>query len=239
MVRYSSRVANILRRARAGQTLPRIRFRRSMYATRGIRRSMISRTPVHHFMRRGNLLLYQLTSNTAGETSTGFISGGNSFSMNSGGANPASCSITNSTEFTNLYDQYRLNKVVLEYKWSLGNTALGGVPADNIMGNPPILYIYNDYDDRVAPTYQEVMEQGRCKKVVLTPNKIVRMSVRPALLTQLFNGGDSLKWKQWINTNNPIAPHFGQKFGVHYQGSQAYGVLSIIPTFYFSCKGIK
>lgn len=226
----------ILRRARKGKSLPLLRFGAlSRYRKRSVY-SRIGRVPTHHFKRRGVSNQIALTANALGGGGYGFGSAGLSVSLNSGGG--ANFNVVNPTDFTNLYDRYRLNKVVFEFKWSLtysadlSNSAM--VP-DNKLLNPPIMYIFNDCDDVVAPTYTEILERANVKKFCLNPNRIYRSSMIPSILVD----GQMPKWKQWIDMADSNKIHLGQKIGLVYNRDTDYGVLSITPLFYFSCKDTK
>lgn len=218
---------------------------RRLYASRrSAIRSMISKRRPHYFSRLTNTGTLVLTSNIT-YAGFGFASRGMDFQIDNATKSPPDnhLGVVVPADFTTLYDRYKILKVVVQVKWSLpfsSETIPGVNIADNLINNAPILYYFRDYDDRNAPTVNDIMERSDAKKVVLTPNKFINISLRPAILNDSDTGGTRLvKWRQWIDMANPGQPHNGLKIACVYPGNTAYGVVSYQARIYFACKDAR
>ena len=157
-------------------------------------------------------------------------------------------------DFADLYDRYKLTTCILRFKlvnnpdttWVL-NTAN---PA-NATANPtnwfPKLWYCPDYDDNTAETLAELKERAKTKCVVLRPNKIVKIVVKPAVTVQTYRTATSTgyapTWNQWIDMANRDVPHYGLKFVVDCCGidpNDTYPFkLEIDRQYYFTCKDVR
>lgn len=195
----------------------------------GIKRSALTQH-IHHFKRRWSVATSDAARMTLTNNPNGFINASHWFQLNG---------LVNHTEFTTLYDQYRINKVVLELKWS------GAIEDVNErdLNNPPMLYYVRDYDDATALSENEFRENCRTKTLVLKPSKIYKLVIVPAQLHQVYSSvvssGYAIKWKQWTDVGNVSVPHYGFKFGVKYPANEAYGTIEVSATYYFSCKNAR
>lgn len=186
---------------------------------------------IHHFKRRDFGTALTLTSNTegvlAGGGSTGFVGFSPVFNLSS---------VVNPTDFTNLYDQYRINAVLLEMKWSIDN-----IPgASEKVLNPPMLRYYRDYDDANNPTDEQLKENAKTKSLSMSPNRVYKIMIKPAVLNEVRSTGTTVnfqvKWKPWLDCADTTTPHRGLKFGLTYPSNQAYGAVMINAIYYFSCR---
>lgn len=147
--------------------------------------------------------------------------------------------LVNAVEFSQLYDQYRINKIILEVKWSMRSDTVSGVE----INNPPIMYYLRDYDDIVATTEEQFNENARTKSVVLNPNKMYKFVIVPAQLHTVYNtglaNGYAIKWKQWTDVGNIDVPHYGLKMGFKYPANEDYGSVHFNAVYYFSCKNAR
>lgn len=118
---------------------------------------------------------------------------------------------TNSTEFTNLFDQYKLKYATIRVQ-NNGNTSQtqsGGIL-------PYIEYV-QDHDDNTPPPASDFRERMGIKTAYFTSSRVmIRMGVAPKPAGTLFNSlvssGYSIPVKApWINTSNPAVPHYGIK----------------------------
>lgn len=193
-------------------------------------KSAMLRLSTHHFKRRQSVEITDGRSIDLTNNVNGFVNQTNVFRLTD---------VVNSSEFTTLYDQYRINKVVLELKWSITEVGLTDVE----INNPPILYYLRDYDDNASLTEDQYMENSRTKSLVLNPNRIYKLVLVPAQLQRVYNGtlsdGYAVKWKQWTDVGDPGVPHYGMKMGLKYPPNQDYGKLMINAIYYFSCKNAR
>lgn len=172
-----------------------------------------------------------LSSNTAGLGGTGFIGGTFPFKLSD---------MINASEITNLYDQFRILKATLFFKWqgsALDTTQL----QTSVLLNPPVVAYYRDYDDNTTPTANEFHERAITKYRRMRPGQLVRIDCTPAVLISAFESVTATaylpKWRQWIDVADSPTPHYGLKFGWEYPASTAYGNIAVWYQLTFQCKG--
>lgn len=199
--------------------------KRPRYARR-MRRSGVSRSRinnnVHHFKRS-----FQGTAITA----------------SAAGGNPQALYFTfnmlpNYTEFTNLFDMYRVNFLVLKLVPSI--TGADGNPSASSIALPNI-HSALDYDDSTVPTDVPYLLQYSNHRMT-RGHQIHKRAFRPAIDLDVSGlDASAPKWKQWINLATVTCAHRGVKLYVE----QAFGVgvgaltYNVYWDVYFSCKGLR
>ena len=188
-----------------------------VYKKSGVSRGM----SMHSFSRMKNTSqILTLSNNTA------YANGSFTFALND---------LTNYTEFTNLFDQYKITKVQIEFKMHTNPYILystqpvGGAQAAAPITFPTI-YLVNDHDDATALTLAEFKERQSVRRFVLAPNKIIKWSVKPAILNQLYRTAVSTayapKYGQFIDCAQADVPHYGVKWGIDYDGATLPQILA-------------
>lgn len=133
------------------------------------------------------------------------------------------------TEFTALYDQYRLTKVIL-HLLPTNIAVTNSNSASTIVNLAPRAVTAIDFDDSTnAASFSELREYSTAE-VHMTTDKCVR-TFSPAVSTVVYEGvsssGYAPTWGQWISTNDPTVPHYGFKGAIEPTGSgsadNAYG----------------
>lgn len=135
--------------------------------------------------------------------------------------------LVNHTEFTALFDQYKITKVVMYFKlhtnpymiyatqYTPGTLAAAPVTF-------PTLWLHNDKDDSTAMARSEFQERQKTFRRVLEPNKIIKWTCRPTILAQLYRTaattGYAPKYGQFIDCAQPNVPHYCTKWGIDYDG---------------------
>lgn len=157
-------------------------------------------------------------------------------------------------DFADLYDRYKLTTCVLRFKLVTNPDAampLNSQVTATPWGNPtnwfPKLWYCPDYDDNTAETLNELKERAKTKCVVLRPNKIVKIVVKPAVTVQTYRTATSTgyapTWNQWIDMANRDVPHYGLKFVVDCCGIAPTATLpfklEIDRQYYFTCKDVR
>lgn len=118
------------------------------------------------------------------------------------------------TEFTSLYDQYRINYVDCEFMFSNNNSSVNS-PSTCL----PVMYMVKDYDDSnqafvsdlqqysTQQTWQLGNQHGKdgIKRIRIKPN--VDVAVYNTALTTGYARGKP----QFIDTGSPAVPHYGIK----------------------------
>lgn len=128
--------------------------------------------------------------------------------------------LANYTEFTNLYDQYKITRVVYHVQL-INNPDAGNIVNSTTAGNNssnwfPKLWYVRDYDDNTSMTLDEMRQYSKSKCITLRPNQTYKIAVKPAVLLQAYDTAISSayipKWNQWVDAANSATPHYGIKF---------------------------
>lgn len=144
-----------------------------------------------------------------------------------------------STEFTDLFDNYRITYVKLMIRLNVSPDAQSPTTAVY----PRILYV-RDYDDSVIPSSVDVLRQyGNCQQKVLNPNENMVITLKPAIrnLVSRDTSGQvvySPKWKQWIDCAHSDTLHYGLKYAIENCGNSNY-TLNFQATYWFQCKDTR
>lgn len=150
--------------------------------------------------------------------------------------------LPNYTEFTNLFDRYRILgvKVLFIPHWS-------NVDANPVSTMPlvnPDFYTVTDYtEDGVPTSLNELYEDTSFR--VTRGGKIHKRYLKPAVLSQEFEStiatAYSPKWKQWITTDDPATPHYCLKWGADQLavGTTQNFYIRVMMTYYIQCKDVK
>lgn len=144
----------------------------------------------------------------------------------------------------NLYDQYRINAIKIEFMTNYGNTTYidGAITND---ANQPFLYTALDYDDAAAPANKNVVLQrstARFHGRIAQKTKVVRW-LKPCVAQNFFQTalttGYGARSAPWLDVKNaPSVPHYGLK-GCVTSLSNNIGndsKLVIVATFYLEFK---
>lgn len=205
-------------RRRAGR-----RMRRRTGRRQGFRSSMVN-NPVHSFKRAvsmsefpGNILYAPGLFSPLGAKLSNLV---------------------NYTDFTALFDLYRINYVVYKIQLVIDPAAQTATTA-----RWPILYWYRDYtDSSAASSLNEFQENGRMRSTTLKPWKPVVIKFKPNVLQTMYSSAVASTYKpifnQWIDMTTPSTEHFGVKWGIDDLSNTNYRV-QYRATYYFQCKNTK
>ena len=192
-----------------------------MRRRRIIRRPRLSSLKTYHFKRTFTLPFIQSQTTT--------VFGAYAFSFND---------LPNSSEFSALFDQYRVNKLVIKFVPNHNSSEVGSTKA--LMEFNSVL----DFNDQTAPTaLNQLYEYANWR--MTRGNAIHTRVFTPAVLSLVSTTsptnyqGDQSKWKQWLATSQLDVEHYGIKYAIG--ATQAAGDMYFTPyvTAYFSCKSVK
>ena len=143
--------------------------------------------------------------------------------------------VINATEFTALYDQYRVNKLVLKFYLKIDPSAQTATTS-----NIPRLYWYRDYDDGAVPLdLNEIRENSKSKVKVLSLYKPVTIVITPNTLQVLYQSAVSSNYKpvfkQWLDIGTSSTPHYAIKCAIDDLTNTNYRV-DVEGIVYFSCR---
>lgn len=210
------------------------------YKRNRIFRSYIGPTkiPPHYFKR----FTQNVFSETAGTTISG-ISNTAATAFNQFNIQFRLSDLPSSAEFTTLYDQFMLHKVVIKFipyrdKAELTNA----VPTGALSGAR--LFTVIDNDDSANLTADQCREYASLK--ITDYGKVHKRVLTPAILRQMYESSISSAYtpsfRQWISTTDPTAIHYGIKGGLVVNDSAAVTAsiqYSIEAQYYFKCKNVK
>lgn len=205
------------------------RARRNLY-----RRSLISGPPAPHYFKRwtaspGGVSTLANTALTADNMAVF------AFKLSD---------LPNYQEFTALYDQYMITKVVLKFvhvrdQALITNTA----PAGGTSGGRVFTII--DHDDASVPATANEFRQYATCKVSNVGRDITRVTV-PAVLRQMWENSIATSYTpafhQWISTTDPDTEHFGIKACLHVNDAATVTnaiQYSVEAMYYIKCKSVK
>lgn len=122
--------------------------------------------------------------------------------------------LTNSTELTNLYDQFRINKVVTKIQFKIDP----GAQAANVASYPRFYY-YRDYDDSNAPAnLAEMRENSKTKMLIMHPNRYITLVCKPNMLQNMYASAITNTYKptfgNWVDCASPNAAHYLWKYAI-------------------------
>lgn len=153
-------------------------------------------------------------------------------------------------DFADLYDRYKLTTCILRFKLVTNpdstRTQFSNQDWQTTNWFPKLWYC-PDYDDNAAETLDALKERAKTKCVVLRPNKIIKIVVKPAVTVQTYRTATSTgyapTWNQWIDMANRDVPHYGLKFVVDCCGQDPMDTypfkLEIDRQYYFTCKDVR
>lgn len=151
--------------------------------------------------------------------------------------------VPNNSEFTSLYDQYRINGI----KWTLiprGNTAeLTGAPPTVFQGQSTGIFSAIDYDDATAPTsINQLCEYQNMKMTRATQmhSRYIKPRVNLQGITNAGTGavGSTMNTRGWLDVSQINVPHFGLKLAL--QQSVNYNLTYDVKIdFYLAFKNVR
>lgn len=247
------------RRRRVNRFARRSRGRPRAYQPKVALKKVIG-TNLHSFKRTQNLY-----DNTGNITLVGQLAWVNNamlqFQLNAGaGVNTYGSlgmpfqiqNLPNHTEFTTLFDSYRINKVVVKmYPYSTVNAvSVAGAPN----GNPDacgFVHFAIDHDDASAPTadeagirdlmqypsYRRQRVVGTRPVVCVIKPKLAKAVYQSALITAYAEGK-----REWVDCTYPDVPHYGFKAvfeGVQPNNGASNIYLRAEATYYVTFKGVR
>lgn len=155
----------------------------------------------------------------------------------------------NYSDFTSLYDRYRIDYVVVRAQLRNNPSAISvlGTSGGNATGANyyPKLWYCPDYDDGEQETLDALKQRSKTKCAVLQPNKVIKFVVKPAILNQTYRTsvttGYAPKWGQWIDMAQTNVPHYGLKYVIDALGLDPANDFTVQFEFMYhiTCKDVR
>lgn len=155
------------------------------------------------------------------------------------------------THYRNIFEQYKINKVIVTFRYKGVGTAAGASTTRPNEINP-ILYIKRDHnDDQLASggnleDLNELKDSSKTIEVQLTNNRPnFTMTVKPAILMEdgVYSGSAGVQhvpvWNKYIDVREQNVNYYGLKAYAVGQGSSSsdsLGKIEVSYKVYFSCK---
>lgn len=156
--------------------------------------------------------------------------------------------LPNYTEFTNLFDSYRIMAIKIKFIYTSNVTGQGSATGPI---NPavvlPICYTVVDHDDSVALTSQTDYEQYESCKVSRLDKPFTRY-FKPCTTMMVYKDAVSTGYgisrrSQWMDCSQPGVPYYGFKMGIdpvqYTTGGTILGYLTMITKYYIQCTGTR
>lgn len=218
-------MAMLGKRSRTKRTTTRSRKRTRMSTVAAPVRRFIrpSFNPVHSFRRR-----CQFASIIGNAAYSPYLAG-YTFTLNA---------LPGVSDFTTLYDQYRINMIVLKFylrKDPGADTAVNAIY--------PRMWWAIDRDDTTIPaSLNELRERGNVRTAVLSQFRPVTIKFVPnTLAVQYVSAVASTyepKYKSWVDISSVATPFYGLKWGIDNLTITSQ-VVDVEATYYFQCKNTR
>ncbi len=121
--------------------------------------------------------------------------------------------VVNPSDFTNLYDMYKINKVVLHLEPVMNQTAF---PV-NAPTNRRIRVVHDYNDNNPLTQEDDYLEYSNCKSYSSVRGAPIRITLYPKINNTVENSGGTNAFtsipsnKVWLNIADDEVPHFGLK----------------------------
>lgn len=121
--------------------------------------------------------------------------------------------VVNPSDFTNLYDMYKINKVVLYLEPTSNQTNAPNAAPTNVS-----IRVVHDYNDANPLTQEDdYLEYSNCKSYRPIRSGAIRITLYPKINNTVENAGGTNAFtsfasnKVWLNIADDEVPHFGIK----------------------------
>lgn len=145
--------------------------------------------------------------------------------------------LINYTEFTNLYDQYRIDYIVQKFYMRIDPSAQTAAASTF-----PALYWTRDYDSSVVLSQSDMRQRSNMKTAILRPDRPIVIKYKPNLLREVYANTLSTTyepvWGRWLDCSNATATHFGHVWNINNFSNTNYR-LEIETFVYISCKSVR
>lgn len=152
--------------------------------------------------------------------------------------------IRNSSSYMDLFEYYKIDKVVVKFRYKGPGTQAYSNTTDVVLHNEqnPILYFKVDHNDVDADGLGVMKDSMKTKAHVFTNNNSeFTITLKPAVQTEAYKSALATtympKWQQWLSTEDTTVPHYGLKaYCIGPNNTQSNGALDIEYITYFSVK---
>lgn len=153
-------------------------------------------------------------------------------------------SLPNHSEFTALFDQFRITYVQLQFYLQYNPAQIDTTDVRGQgLATYPCMYITKDNDDGNSPTtLDELRQHADVKMFMLKPDTIRKYGLKPATLSAQYQSSVATSysptWGQWIDCANSATPYYGVKIGIENMTSSSQ-YLVCRATYWFQCRDTR
>lgn len=149
--------------------------------------------------------------------------------------------VVNPSEFTSLFDMYKINKIL--YRFVVDRDSTEVTTATNRGFAVRVMFVHDHTDVSAPANFATLQEYQRCREIWLSTDKQRSkwFSLKPNTLdvgyTSLSLSNYAPNYSRWIDTANGNTPYYGLKvfYGNLYAGQQLYLECKYLMSF----KGLK
>lgn len=154
------------------------------------------------------------------------------------------------TEFSNLFEEYRITGVKLTFIWNKNSAQndIGAITPGDSSFIPNLYLVYDPNDVSTPASIVSLLERGDVK--IRRLDRPCKMFVRPKVAASVYESGVTTAYadasKLWLSTASQAVDYYGVKWAVDAStagiggiGADPIGKLTIIKTFYLQCRGTK
>lgn len=147
--------------------------------------------------------------------------------------------VTEASDFTNLFDRYKIVGVKLKFLYQQNTSAVNGASSF-----PVIAYAFDGDDAAVPGSISDVQRKGYCHEKVLNANSNFSLYIKPRVSKMMYSqtlsglGGYSSEKPCWLDCQASTVPHYGVKLWIKdwVNDSGVYQNLTIQPVYYLALK---
>lgn len=151
--------------------------------------------------------------------------------------------VPNVSDFTNLYDQYKIQGIRLEFRLrrNISNDSTGAVAADT--GVRPLMYTVVDYDTSTTPaSVAALREYANCKVWQFDSEKPYTRFFKPKVLNEVYRTAITTATAPmaapWLSTTFTDAQHFGMQVAIDRLRAPQYSI-DVEGVMYLAMKNTK
>jgi len=160
----------------------------------------------------------------------------------------ALANVVNAVEFGSLFDQFKINKVIVTYQLLTNPDANNNLntTVSNSTNWYPTVWSIIDYDDSASLNISEMKERIGVKNRILKPNQKLTFVVRPKVLVQTYRTAVTTGYAPkslFVDMSTQDIPHYGLKTTIDFAGippslTNQYKVLQEFK-YFFTCKNVR
>lgn len=149
--------------------------------------------------------------------------------------------LTNYSNYTTIWDQYRINKIVVRARPIRTTTVVAqveDVSTPQGTTNIPSYCLVKDFDDSITPSsFTQLEARTFAKRRLATQSMSYKFT--PATLTSIYQPITSAyapKYKTWLDCAFPAVPHYGIKFAMEVAAPAGVYGIELVTDVYVSFK---